>query len=79
MALESVLATLFPPTGEFLGGISYGPEWKGERRESRRVAREEVLRVYLRAGLNVGTPTSKGPGNVSLVKWESALTFGSAP
>ena len=49
--LESVFEILFPATQGFLGRSSYGPDWIGTWRKQRRVACEEVLRIYLQAGL----------------------------
>ena len=53
--LSSVLEILFPATRGFLGRSSYGDNWIGEWRKQRRVACEEVLRIYLQAGLDEGT------------------------
>ena len=50
--LESVLELLFPATQGFLGGIPHGPNWNATWRRKRRVACEEVLRIYLQAGLD---------------------------
>ena len=57
--LDSVLEILFPATQVFLGRSSYGPNWAGIWRKQRRVACEEVLRVYLQAGLDEGTIPSR--------------------
>ena len=53
--LESVFEILFPVTQGFLGRTTYGPTWDRTWRRSRRVACEEVLRVYLQAGLDERT------------------------
>ena len=53
--LGSVLEILFPATQGFFGRSSYGPNWIGDWRKQRRVACEEVLRIYLQAGLDEGT------------------------
>ena len=52
--LDSVLEILFPATQGFLGRSSYGPNWIGDWRKQRRVACEEVLRIYLQARLDEG-------------------------
>ena len=52
--LNSVLEILFPVTQGFLGRSSYGPQWIAQWRRRRRVACEEVLRIYLQAGLDEG-------------------------
>lgn len=57
--LDSVLEILFPATQGFLGRSSYGENWIGEWRKQRRVACEEVLRIYLQAGLDEGTMPSR--------------------
>ena len=57
--LDSVLEILFPATQGFLGRSSYGPDWVGTWRKQRRVACEEVLRVYLQAGLDEGAIPSR--------------------
>ena len=49
--LESVLEILFPATTGFLGDTSYyGPQWNATWRRNRRVACEDVFRLYLQAG-----------------------------
>ena len=57
--LNSVLEILFPATQGFLGGSWYSqnsiPDW----RKRRRVACEEVLRIYLQAGLDEGAIPSR--------------------
>ena len=53
--LESVLEILFPATQGILGRSSYGPNWIGDWRKQRRVACEQVLRIYLQAGLDEDT------------------------
>lgn len=51
--LESVLEILFPATTVFLGSTSYyGSHWNATWRRDRRVACEDVLRIYLQAGLD---------------------------
>ena len=50
--LESVFRHLFPATQEFLGTVGYGSYSKTTWRKDQRVACEEVLRVYLQAGLD---------------------------
>ena len=57
--LNSVLEILFPATQGFLGRSSYGPNWIGTWRKQRRVACEEVLRIYLQAGLEAGALQSR--------------------
>ncbi len=57
--LDSVLEILFPATQGFLGRSSHGPDWVGKWRKQRRVACEEVLRVYLQAGLDEGAIPSR--------------------
>ena len=52
--LNSVLEIIFPATQGFLGRSSYGPGWIGTWRKQRRVACEEVLRIYLQGGLEEG-------------------------
>ena len=56
--LESLLRILFPATQGFLGGNSYGREWARAWRKDQRVACDEVLRVYLQAGLDEGALSS---------------------
>ena len=53
--LNSVLELLFPATQGSLGRSTYGPDWNAAWMRERRVACEEVLRVYLQAGLDEGT------------------------
>lgn len=50
--LDSVLEILFPATQGVLGRSSYGPNWIGNWRKQRRVACEQVLGIYLQAGLD---------------------------
>ena len=57
--LESVLEILFPATQGFLGRSSYGPNWIADWRKQRRVACEEVLHIYLQAGLDEGAIPSR--------------------
>ena len=58
-SLNSVFEILFPATQTFLGRMGYGPEWEAVWRKQRRVACEEVLRIYLQGGLDDGMiPTS---------------------
>ena len=52
--LNSVLEILFPATQGFLGGMNYGLGWDATWRKERRVACEEVLQIYLQAGLDEG-------------------------
>ena len=58
--LDSVLEILFPATQGLLGRSSYGPNWIGDWRKQRRVACEEVLRIYLQAGLDENSIPSRG-------------------
>ena len=57
--LNSVFEILFPATQGFLSRSSYGPDWIANWRKERRVACEEVLRIYLQAGLDEGTIPSR--------------------
>ena len=57
--LSSVLEILFPATQGFFGRSSYGPEWIASWRKQRRIACEEVLRIYLQAGLDEDTIPSR--------------------
>ena len=57
--LSSVLEVLFPVTQGFLGRTSYRSYWTASWRKQRRVACEEVLRIYLQAGLDEGTISSR--------------------
>ena len=57
--LDSVLEILFPATQGFVRRISYGSDWIANWRKERRVACEEVLRIYLQAGLDEGTIPSR--------------------
>ena len=57
--LDSALKILFPTTQEFLGGSSYAPSFHALWRKERRVACEEVLHIYLRAGLDEDTIPSR--------------------
>lgn len=57
--LSSVLEILFPTTQGFLGRSSYGQNWIAPWRRQRRVACEEVLHIYLQAGLDEGTIPSR--------------------
>ena len=52
--MESVLEILFPATQQFVGRRSYGTDRSADWRRQRRVACEEVLRIYLNAGLDDG-------------------------
>ena len=53
--LNSVFASLFPATQRSIGRMAYGPEFIVNWRKQRRVACEEVFRIYLQAGLDEGT------------------------
>ena len=53
--LDSVLEILFPATQGILGRSSYAPNWIGNWRKQRRVACEQVLGIYLQAGLDEDT------------------------
>ncbi len=57
--LNSVFETLFPATQTFLGRMGYGPEWDAVWRKQRRVACEEVFRIYLQGGLDEGMIPSR--------------------
>ena len=50
--LESVLRTLFPVTQEFLSTTTYGSTSDRAWRAQRRVASDEILRIYLHAALD---------------------------
>ena len=50
--MESVLEVLFPATQRFVGHGNYGTDRSGDWRRQRRVACEEVLRIYLDGGLD---------------------------
>ena len=50
--LEAILKNLFPVTEGFLGNSNYGEAWIRIWRKDRRVACEQVFRVYLHAGLD---------------------------
>ena len=52
--MKKVLEILFPSTQGFLGGMAYGLGWDATWRKERRVACEEVLQIYLQAGLDEG-------------------------
>ena len=52
--LESLLEILFPATNGYLGQMSHGPNFNSTWRAKRRVASEEVLQIYLHAGLDEG-------------------------
>ena len=57
--LDVVLRVLFPSTQSFLSNVSYGTQSEAYWRRERRVASEEVLLVYLEAGLaQDGLPSS---------------------
>ena len=56
--LNSVLEILFPKTQGYLGGIWYGANNYGLWRKQRRVANEEVFRIYLQSTLDKGAVTS---------------------
>lgn len=58
-ALNSVFEILFPATQTFLGRMGYGPEWEAIWRKQRRVACEEVFRIYLHGGLDEGAIPSR--------------------
>ena len=49
--LEALLENLFPVTQGHLGKSNFGSSWTGIWRRARRVACEEVLHIYLHAGL----------------------------
>ena len=57
--MDSVFEILFPATQGPIGRASYGPDWIAGWRKQRRVACEEVLRIYLQAGLDEGAITSR--------------------
>ena len=57
--LSSVLEIMFPATQGPLGRSSHGPDWIPSWRKQRRVACEEVLRIYLQAGLDEDTIPSR--------------------
>ena len=57
--LKSVLQILFPATEGFLGGSWYRANWDVTWRKQRRVACEEVLQIYLLAGLDEGSLRSQ--------------------
>lgn len=57
--LESLLEILFPATNGYLGRMSHGPNFKSTWRAERRVACEEVLRIYLQGGLDEGALASR--------------------
>ena len=57
--MESVLEILFPATQGLLDRISYGPEWNATWRKQRRVACEDVLAIYLHAGIEEGALQSR--------------------
>ena len=57
--LNSVLEILFPATQGALGSTHYGPGSDAAWRKRRRVASEDVLRVYLEAGLDEAALPSK--------------------
>ena len=57
--MESVFEILFPATQGFLDRPSYGSAWDRTWRKRRRVACDEVLRVYLQAGLDEGALPSR--------------------
>ena len=72
--LSSVLEILFPATQGFLGRSSYSPDWNASWRKQRRIACEEVLRIYLQAGLDEGTiPSRKIQELVEALTDESTL------
>ena len=52
--LKSVLEVLFPATQGYLGGMSWGPSFDRVWRRERRLGCEEVLRIYLHAGIEEG-------------------------
>ncbi len=45
--VESMITRLFPAGGHHIGGSSYGGGWKDEWLKARRVAHEDILRLYL--------------------------------
>lgn len=45
--VRRLITILFPAAERHIGGSHYGPEWKKEWLQKRRVAHEEVLRYYL--------------------------------
>lgn len=72
--LSSVFEILFPATQGFFGGSSYSPNWITSWRKQRRIACEEVLRIYLQAGLDDGTiPSPKIRELVEVLTDESKL------
>ena len=58
LLMEAVFEILFPATQDFLGRPRFDSASLGAWRRDRRVANEEVLRVYLEAGLDEGTLSS---------------------
>jgi len=45
--MRSMIGRLFPAAQRHIGGSHYGAEWKGRWLRERRVAHEEILRLYL--------------------------------
>ena len=45
--VKSMIMRLFPAGGHYIGGSSYGSEWKKGWLKERRVAHEDILRLYL--------------------------------
>jgi len=45
--LTSAVRRLFPAAERHIGGSHYGPEWKGTWLRGRRVAHEDILKLYL--------------------------------
>ena len=45
--VESMITQLFPAGGHHIGGSSYGDGWKNEWLRERRIAHEDILRLYL--------------------------------
>ncbi len=45
--VKSMIMRLFPAGGHYIGGGSYGSEWKKGWLKERRVAHEDILRLYL--------------------------------
>ena len=45
--VKSMIRLLFPSGGHYVGGSPYGNDWKEEWLKERRVAHEDILRLYL--------------------------------
>jgi hypothetical protein len=73
--VNAIIKRLFPFAQRHLGGMSYGGEWLGTWRQSRRAAHPEVFEIYLRGALPEGVlPAALVEGTFESLSDRDALT-----